>query len=239
MMQTDLIYTAIDTGDLNHACALTAALAPYTGIKLGLEFFNAFGPQGIEKILKSAPDIKLFIDLKYHDIPNTVAGAVRSMCRNFAPDYLNVHACGGRAMMEAAIESCRASTSAGKTKLLAVTILTALSDHDLAEIGYKEDGTAARVRTLARLTKDSGLDGVVCSSHEIADLREICGDDFALMVPGIRPEGSRNADQKRVMTPQEAVHLGATHLVIGRPITQSPDPAKAAQDILRSIRNGA
>lgn len=228
------IYCAIDTGDLEKACSLSKSIAPYCGIKLGMEFFNAFGPRGIEEILKAAPDASLFIDLKYHDIPNTVAGAVRSICTHFAPAYLNVHAGGGRAMMEAASEACK-TTSNGKTKLLAVTILTSLSNEDLTEIGYQNDGASNRVKTLAKLTQDSGLDGVVCSSHEIEMIRAECGSAFALMVPGIRPAGSAAGDQKRVMTPPEAIQLGATHLVIGRPITGTNDPAKAAQDIISTI----
>ncbi len=234
MTKTPLIYTAIDTGDLERACTLARTLAPYTGIKLGLEFFNAFGPQGIEKVLKAAPDAQLFIDLKFHDIPNTVAGAVRSICTHFTPAYLNVHASGGRAMMEAAAEACQ-KTSNGKTRLLAVTILTALSEQDLTEIGYKDDGAQERVKALALLTQASGLDGVVCSSHEIGALRTACGDNFALMVPGIRPAGSDAGDQKRIMTPEQALREGATHLVIGRPITQADDPAQAAQDILNTL----
>ena len=227
------IYCAIDTGDLDKACELTKLISPYCGVKLGLEFFNAFGPQGLEKVRKAAPDSSLFIDLKYHDIPNTVAGAVRSLCTHFTPDYLNVHASGGRAMMEAALEACE-NTSKGKTKLLAVTILTSLSDQDLNDVGYANN-SSEQVKKLALLTQKSGLAGVVCSSHEIEMLRTSCGNDFALMVPGIRPEGSDKGDQKRIMTPPKAIQAGATHLVIGRPITQSPDPAKAAQDILDSL----
>ncbi len=228
------IYCAIDTGDLERACDLAKALQPYCGIKLGLQFFNAFGPQGIEKVLKNAPDASLFIDLKYHDIPNTVAGAVKSICTHFTPDYLNVHAGGGRDMMEAAQIACD-NTSKGKTKLLAVTILTSLSQEDITEVGYVNDTVSVRVKALALLTKQSGLAGVVCSSHEITMLREACGENFSLMVPGIRPAGASQGDQKRVMTPHEALGLGATHLVIGRPITQADDPAKAAQDILSTI----
>lgn len=230
----DLVYTAIDTDNIDRACRLAKALSPYTGIKLGLEFFNSFGPQGIEKVLQSAPDAQLFIDLKFHDIPNTVAGAVRSICSHFAPAYLNVHASGGADMMRAALDACITHAD-GKTKLIAVTILTSLSDDDLAAIGYRDGGSAARVLMLARLAQDCGLHGVVCSSHEITPLRAACGSDFALMVPGIRPVGSDLGDQKRVMTPLEAVHRGATHIVIGRPITGSNDPAQTAQDILTSL----
>jgi orotidine-5'-phosphate decarboxylase len=231
---SDLIYTAIDTDNIERACRLVQTLAPYTGIKLGLEFFNNFGPHGIEKVLNAAPDTKLFIDLKYHDIPNTVAGAVRGICSHFAPAYLNVHASGGVDMMRAAMNAC-AEASQGKTKLIAVTILTSLSDDDLALIGYREGGSAARVLMLARLAQDCGLDGVVCSSHEIAPLRAACGHHFSLMVPGIRPVGADLGDQKRVMTPPEAIQRGATHIVIGRPITGANDPAKAAQDIMASL----
>lgn len=229
---TDLpkIFCAVDTADLDHACALSASIAPVIGgIKLGLEFFNNFGPQGIERVLKAAPDAQLFIDLKFHDIPNTVAGAVRGICRNFAPVYLNVHAAGGLEMMRAAKEACGSDTH-----LLAVTILTSLDSEAITRVGYQSD-VAAQVERLALLTKEAGLDGVVCSAHEVGALRAACGDDFALMVPGIRPKGSAQGDQKRVMTPDQALNAGATHLVIGRPITGADDPAKAAAEILDSL----
>lgn len=233
-MNKPRIYCAIDTGDLDKACTLAKQISPYCGIKLGLEFFNAFGPQGIEAVLKAAPDTSLFIDLKYHDIPNTVAGAVRSICTHFAPDYLNVHASGGKAMMQAAQEACK-NISNGVTRLLAVTMLTSLSDEDLADVGYAHK-SSEQVKKLGLLTQQSGLAGVVCSSHEIAMLRQTCGENFALMVPGIRPKGAQIGDQKRVMTPEEAVQLGATHLVIGRPITASDDPAKTAAEISESVK---
>ncbi len=229
-MTSPKIFCAIDTDNLDHACALAKQIAPVTGgIKLGLEFFNNFGPQGIDKILKSAPEAQLFIDLKFHDIPNTVAGAVRGICNNFSPAYLNVHAAGGLEMMQAAKAACEK-----QTKLLAVTILTSLDQHAINEIGY-DRSVSEQVIKMAQLTKKAGLDGVVCSAHEIELLRNACGDDFALMVPGIRPHGTAQGDQKRVMTPNEALNAGATHLVIGRPITGADDPAKAAAEILRSI----
>lgn len=230
MTANPLIFCAIDTADLDHACDLTAKIAPVTGgIKLGLEFFNCFGLVGIERVLKSAPEAKLFIDFKYHDIPNTVAGAVRGICSNFAPAYLNVHAAGGRAMMEAARAACSKDT-----KLLAVTLLTSLDEVAIAEVGY-QNKIAAQVERMALLARDSGLDGVVCSAHEIAALRAACGQDFVLMVPGIRPEGSEQGDQKRVMTPMQALEAGATHLVIGRPITVAANPAAVAREILKSL----
>ena len=224
------IFCAIDTADLDRACDLAAAVGPVTGgIKLGLEFFNHFGLQGIEAVLKKAPDVELFIDFKYHDIPNTVAGAVRGICKNFTPAYLNVHASGGHDMMEAAIAACHKDT-----KLLAVTLLTSLDSEEIERMGFVE-GLSIVVKQLALLTQESGLAGVVCSSHEIAGIREACGEDFVLMVPGIRPEGSSHDDQKRVMTPRQALDAGARHLVIGRPITGADDPAKAAADIIESL----
>lgn len=227
-MSQPKIFCAIDTDDLEHACALSAQIAPVTGgVKLGLEFFNNFGPQGIERVLEACPEAQLFIDLKFHDIPNTVAGAIRGICSNFAPAYLNVHASGGEEMMRAAKDAC-----GNDTKLLAVTILTSLDGKAISDIGYGGVDVAAQVEKMALLTKNSGLDGVVCSAHEIAHLRSTCSDDFALMVPGIRPKGSAQGDQKRIMTPSDALDAGATHLVIGRPITGAADPAKAAQEIL-------
>lgn len=230
MEQNGLIFCAIDTHDLTRACNLARIIAPVTGgIKLGLEFFNHFGPQGIEAVLKAAPDAQLFIDLKFHDIPNTVAGAVRGICSNFSPAYLNVHAAGGEAMMRAAKEAC-----GDKTKLLAVTILTSLDADAIDAVGYGAD-VPAQVERMALLTQKAGLDGVVCSAHEIALLRDACGVDFDLMVPGIRPAGADTGDQKRVMTPKQAFDAGATHLVIGRPITAADDPARAAAEILEEV----
>lgn len=228
-----VIYCAIDSDDLDHACDLVRQIAPVTGgIKLGLEFFNCFGLSGIERVLKQAPDAKLFIDFKYHDIPNTVAGAVRGICRNFAPAYLNVHASGGFEMMQAAKEACSL-----QTMLLSVTLLTSLDEDAIGRVGYRA-GLADRVEQLARLTQQAGLDGVVCSAHEIKRIRETCGKDFVLMVPGIRPAGASQGDQKRVMTPLDALHAGATHLVVGRPITSADNPAVAAAEILETIKRG-
>ena len=231
MTSNNLIFCALDTADLNQATKWAAEIGPVTGaLKLGMEFCNSFGPQGIEAVQNAAPDADLFIDLKFHDIPNTVAGAVRTICSNFAPAYLNVHAGGGRTMMEVAKEACGSDT-----KLLGVTILTSLSHEDLQAIGYEGEDTAASVKRLAHLAKNAGLDGVVCSALEIEMLRERYGPEFHLMVPGIRPAGSDKGDQKRVTTPADALAKGATHLVIGRPITGADDPAKAAAEILESL----
>jgi len=226
-----LIFCALDTNDLNRAKELAHIIGPVTGaLKLGMEFVNNFGPQGIEAVREACPEAALFIDLKFHDIPNTVAGAVTAMSKRFQPAYLNVHAAGGLDMMQAARAACNP-----KTKLLAVTILTSLSHDDIRAVGYEGTAVADSVARLALLTQEAGLDGVVCSAHEIELLRGVCNPDFELMVPGIRPAGADSGDQKRIMPPNQALSLGATHLVIGRPITSAPDPAKAAQEILDNI----
>jgi len=231
MTSTPTIFCALDTSDLDQAKHWAKTIGPITkGLKVGMEFVNSFGPQGIEAVQESCPQAALFIDLKFHDIPNTVAGAVRTTCARFSPAYLNVHAAGGKTMMQAAKDACSA-----QTKLLAVTILTSLSHDELTAIGYEGQDVATSVKRLAQLTKDSGLDGVVCSSQEITLIREHCGASFETMVPGIRPAGSDIGDQKRIMTPSEAATLGATTLVIGRPITGAPDPAAAAQTIIQSL----
>lgn len=224
------IYCALDTDNLDQAKQWAETIGPVTGaLKLGMEFYNRFGPQGIETVRESCPQADIFVDLKFHDIPNTVAAAVRTVSENLAPAYLNVHAAGGLDMMQAAQAAC-----AQGTKLLAVTILTSLNDNDLQKIGYVH-GTAGQVQQLAALTQKAGLAGVVCSAHDITPLRENLGQDFELMVPGIRPAGADKGDQKRVMTPAEAIHAGATHIVIGRPITQSDNPAQAAENILKGL----
>lgn len=231
-MTKSLIFCAIDTPDLAHAKHLVREVAPIIGgIKLGLEFFNSVGPQGVEAVLNVAPEADLFLDLKFHDIPNTVAGAVSTISKAFSPSYLNVHAAGGMNMLKAAQNAVH---DPSKTSLLAVTILTSLTHECLQEVGYSGD-PQENVLRLAQLTSKSGLAGIVCSAHEISAVRAVCGNDFKLMVPGIRPAGSDQGDQKRVMTPEQALKAGATHLVIGRPITGSADPARAAQDILDSL----
>lgn len=233
MNKNTLIYVALDTDDLDRAKTLAKAVGPVTGgLKLGMEFVNTFGPQGIEAVQKACPEADLFIDLKFHDIPNTVAAAVKTVSERFQPAYLNVHAAGGLEMMKAAKRACHPGT-----QLLAVTILTSLDIKAVKSVGYKGDDVSESVVRLAQLTEKSGLDGVVCSAHEIELLRRACGKGFKLMVPGIRPAGAAKGDQVRVMTPKQAIERGATHLVIGRPITQAEDPVRAAQDILNDLKS--
>ncbi len=225
------IYVALDTVDVDRACALAEAVAPYVGgLKLGLEFCHANGPEGIRKVAAFGKPI--FLDLKLKDIPNTVAGGIRAVL-GLAPAIVNVHATGGRAMMEAAMKEARTSGD-NRPLLIAVTALTSLDQDDLNDIGVTRS-LSDHVVELAKLTQASGLDGVVCSAHEIEAIRSACGPDFKLIVPGIRPAGSDTGDQKRVMTPQDALAKGADILVIGRAITNAADPGQAAQEISASL----
>ena len=231
------IFCAIDTPDLDRAVTLGRMLAQTDiGLKLGLEFFCAQGAAGVAQIRENCPDAPIFLDLKWHDIPNTVASALKPLV-GLGLAYVNLHAVGGRAMMvtaREALEDTAAKLNVTAPKLLAVTVLTSFDEPGLAETG-QQTPIEAQVLKLAQLTQEAGLAGVVCSGHEIAPLRTALGDDFVLMVPGIRPESADTQDQKRVMTPRAALQAGATHLVIGRPITGAADPALAAHDILASI----
>lgn len=229
------ILVAIDTQELDRAKCLSRSLAGTVGgIKLGLEFFNAHGPVGVANVAGGRGD--LFLDLKYHDIPNTVAGAVRAATK-LRPMILNVHAGGGPAMMRAALEAAQDESirlDIARPRVIAVTVLTSMADDDLEAVGQREPAAEQVVR-LARLAQACGLDGVVCSPREIVAIRAACGPDFTLVVPGIRPAGAAVGDQKRVMTPRDAIDAGADWLVIGRPITGAPDPAAAAQTLLRDL----
>ncbi len=231
----DRILVALDTPDVDRAATLAAATADAAGgVKIGLEFFNVNGHAGVKTVV--GPGVPLFLDLKFHDIPNTVAGAVRSVAP-LAPLIVNVHAGGGPEMLRAgktASVEAAAALGVAPPKVIAVTVLTSLDTEDLAAVGQDPDARAQAVR-LARLARDCGLDGVVCSSLEIAPIRDACGPDFTLVVPGIRPAGADSGDQKRVMTPAEAISAGADYLVIGRPITGADDPAAAARAIAESL----
>jgi len=223
------IFCAVDTNDITRATQIAQSIEGVCGVKLGLEFFNAHGVKGVKDVMKSVADTPLFLDLKYHDIPNTVAGAIRAVTHRLKPAYINVHASGGLAMMRAAKDACPP-----ETKLLAVTVLTSIDGDTLDSVGQGAD-TKAQVTRLALLAKEAGCDGVVCSSHEIETIISVCGKDFITMVPGIRPKGADQGDQKRIMTPREAVDKGATHLVIGRPITESDSPSQTAKDIISTL----
>ncbi len=231
----DRIYVALDTADAEAARALARRLAGHAGgIKLGLEFFSPNGPAGVRTL--AAEGLRVFLDLKFHDIPNTVAGAMRAVVP-LEPAIVTVHAVGGLAMMRAAAEAAgEAAARHGVTRplVVAVTVLTSLDAEDLSALGYR-DGPQDQVLRLATLACEAGLDGVVCSPHEVATLRRETGDDFVLVVPGVRPVWSAADDQKRIMTPFQAVRAGADYLVVGRPITTAPDPVKAARLIAEEI----
>jgi orotidine-5'-phosphate decarboxylase len=225
------IFCAVDTSDLAKAERLAMQLKGHVyGLKLGLEFFTAFGAQGYKTLAKAG--LPIFLDLKLHDIPNTVAGAVASLLP-LNSTFITIHASGGTAMMKAAAEQA-AKLGVRRPKLLGVTVLTSMDGKDLASVGQIAD-TKQQVMQLARLAKDSGLDGVICSPEEVKSLRHLLGPDFILMVPGIRPNWAAANDQKRVMTPKEAMLAGATYLVIGRPITGADNPADAAQRIVSEL----
>lgn len=216
------IFVAIDTADLVRAREIARAVRGAAGgIKLGLEFFSANGPAGVAELGEF--ELPLFLDLKLHDIPNTVAKAVQAL-RSLEPAILTVHAAGGRAMLE----NAKAAASP-KTRVVAVTVLTSLDEKDLAAAGVK-GGAAEQVARLAALAQSAGLDGIVCSGEEIGAARKAWPDGF-LVVPGVRPKGSGVADQKRIVTPRGAIDDGASILVIGRPITDAEDPSA----VLRSI----
>ena len=220
------IFVAVDTPTIAEARALVRAVAPHVGgVKLGLEFFCANGPAGIAAI--AGEGLPVFLDLKLHDIPNTVTGALHSLA-GLAQAIVTVHATGGLAMLAAARAAAPATT-----KVVAVTVLTSLDDDDLAMAGVA-GGAAAQVARLAGVVRAAGLDGVVASPHETAAVRA-AWPGAAIIVPGVRPVGSAVGDQKRVMTPREALAAGASVLVIGRPITAAADPGAAAAAIARDI----
>lgn len=220
------IYVAIDTPDMERARDLTNAVRRHAGgIKLGLEFFNHNGRTGVMELAELG--LPVFLDLKLHDIPNTVAKAVQALSP-LTPAILTVHASGGRAMMEDA----KASAPAG-TKVVGVTMLTSLDEADLAATGIK-GGAHDQVERLAALAHEAGLDGIVCSGNEVAAARKHWKDGF-FVVPGIRPADAQVGDQKRVMTPRAAMDAGASILVIGRPITGADSPDEALRAIAATL----
>ncbi|HXV24558.1 MAG TPA: orotidine-5'-phosphate decarboxylase [Alphaproteobacteria bacterium] len=228
-MSSPRLFIALDTTDRVRAQGLARAIGNRAGIKLGLEFFAANGPAGVERVRQ--PDQRLFLDLKFHDIPNTVAGAVRAAAA-LAPDLLTLHAAGGSAMLRAARDAAAGAST--PPILLAVTVLTSFKEAGLAETGQRGPLGDQALR-LARLARDAGLKGAVCSAHEIGSLKAELGPHFRLAVPGLRPAGASMDDQARVMTPAEAVRAGADWLVIGRPVTAAPDPDAALARILEEM----
>jgi orotidine-5'-phosphate decarboxylase len=221
------VAVALDTADLATATRWTTAVAPHvTTVKVGLELFCHEGPAAVEKI-RAAGDVDVFLDLKLHDIPATVAGAARSVA-HLAPRYLTVHAAGGPAMIAAAAQALP------DTLVAAVTVLTSLSAEALASLGIHGSPEDV-VRRWARIAVDSGARALVCSPQEVAILRAAVGADVVLITPGVRPAGADVHDQARVATPQQALADGADLLVVGRPITATPDPGAAAEQLRRAL----
>jgi orotidine-5'-phosphate decarboxylase len=224
------IFVAIDTPDLERAISVAKSVRSHAGgVKLGLEFFAAQGPSGVRSIAELG--LPIFLDLKLHDIPHTVANAIQAL-RHLQPAILTVHAAGGQAMLSAAKNAASAAT-----KVIAVTVLTSLDDADLESIGVNSAPSDQVVR-LATLARDSGVDGIVCSGAEVATVRELW-NEATIVVPGVRPAGADIADQKRVVTPSQALENGASVIVIGRPITGAADPAQALMEIGSSLSHMA
>ena len=220
------IYVALDTPDLARARQIAERVRAHVGgLKLGLEFFAAHGSHGVREM--AGIGLPIFLDLKLHDIPNTVASAIQAL-HGLAPAVLTVHAAGGRAMMEDA-----KAAAAPSTKVVAVTVLTSLDGDDLSATGIGGD-THGQVERLTALACEAGIDGVVCSGFEVAAARRLWRDGF-FVVPGVRPAGGAVGDQKRVMTPRLALDNGASILVIGRPITKADDPDAAARAIAATL----
>lgn len=216
------LFVALDTPDIERAAAIAKKVHHHVGgIKLGLEFFMANGRSGVREMAEIG--LPIFLDLKFHDIPNTVAKAIQALAP-LEPAVLTVHAAGGRAMLEDAKAAAHPNT-----KVVAVTMLTSLDGDDLASIGLKPD-PHEQVLRLAELARSAGIDGVVCSGAEVGAVHKMWRDGF-LVVPGVRPADGHIGDQKRVVTPRAALDAGASILVVGRPITQAEDPDQAARAI--------
>ncbi|MBI5625996.1 MAG: orotidine-5'-phosphate decarboxylase [Nitrosomonadales bacterium] len=229
-MKDPKIIIALDYPSAAPAHALAERLQPsLCRLKVGKELFTASGPALLEQLMRRG--FEVFLDLKFHDIPNTAAQACKAAA-SLGVWMVNVHALGGRKMLEASREAIAGSTR--KPKLIAVTLLTSMAQEDLSDIGINVT-PAEMVLRLATLARDSGLDGVVCSAQEAALLRKHCGNAFCLVTPGIRPEHASLNDQSRVMTPQAALQAGSSYLVIGRPVTQAADPLQALLDICKDI----
>lgn len=229
MIPPEKVIIALDVSDENAAMALLKKLqGEKVWIKVGMELFYSVGP----KIIHEAKDagFKVFLDLKLHDIPNTVGEGIRSLCR-LPVDMVNVHAAGGKEMMKRAFEAVQSSSH--KPLLIAVTQLTSTTSQQMNDEQRIPGDIVESVSHFAKLAKDAGCDGVVSSPHEVSAIKLICGSRFLTITPGIRPKSSDAQDQKRITTPSEAIQLGTDYMVIGRPITQSPNPLKALKDILK------
>jgi orotidine-5'-phosphate decarboxylase len=223
------IIVALDVGSLSEAAELARRLAPHVAaVKIGNQLFTAEGPRAVQAMHEAG--LRVFLDLKFHDIPNTVAGAVAS-ARNLGVWMLNVHCSGGSAMMAEAVKAVSVPAPGGRPLVLGVTILTSLDEASLQATLGTVRTLREQVQHLARQAQAAGLDGVVASPHEIVDIRQACGPAFLIVTPGVRPAAADRGDQRRVMTPGEAIWVGADYVVVGRPILAAKDPVEAAQRI--------
>ncbi len=229
-MNKNPIFCAVDTSDIKFATNLVRQIKPYIGgIKLGLEFFTSCGISGCHTIKEL--DLPLFIDLKLHDIPNTVTSALRGIF-SLEPEYTTLHISGGSEMLKSSVSLKNEIQS--KTNLLGVTILTSFDDSTIEELGF---GSSVKhsIEQLTSIASDSGLDGIVCSPHEVSNIKSVYKNQLKLIVPGIRNSDEIKNDQKRTLSAKEAMSAGADILVVGRPITQAEHPAKAAENLLQEI----
>ncbi len=232
---SDKLIVALDVADLDEAAKIVKKISPLVKIfKVGKELFTSAGPKAVEMI--HSHNCRVFLDLKFHDIPNTV-GAACEVAASMGVFMLNVHALGGKTMMTSAVQAVHKAALEKKispTKVLGVTVLTSLTDRDLREIGISKK-MATEVEDLAVLSQQSGLDGVVASGQEVERIRKVTGKNFLIVTPGVRPIWAAHGDQKRIVTPKEAIRSGADFIVVGRPITQHPQPIAAAEKILKEI----
>jgi orotidine-5'-phosphate decarboxylase len=223
------LIVALDVPTLDEASDLARRLAPHVAaVKIGSQLFTAEGPRAVHALRDLG--LRVFLDLKFHDIPNTVAGAVAS-ARSLGVWMLNVHCSGGSAMMAEAAKAASAAAPGGRPLVLGVTVLTSLDDAALQAILGTTRTLREEVQHLARQAQAAGLDGVVASPHEVVDIRQACGPAFLIVTPGVRPADADRGDQRRVMTPGEAIWVGADYVVVGRPILAAKDPVEAAQRI--------
>lgn len=232
---SEKLIVALDFSELGQAEKIVKKVAPLVKIfKIGKELFTVAGPEAVEMV--HAHKCRVFLDLKFHDIPNTV-GAACEAAAGLGVFMLNVHALGGKTMMMNAVQAVHKAATEKRTaptKVLGVTVLTSLTDRDLREVGISKK-VEKEVEDLAVLSKRCGLDGVVASGQEVRKIRKAAGNDFLIVTPGVRPTWAAHGDQKRIVTPKEAIGSGADFIVVGRPITQHPQPLAAAEKILKEI----
>ena len=233
MIKQNKIIVALDTSNLEKAIEVASEINQDVIFKLGMEFFYSFGYEGIKKIKNIRENVKIFLDLKLHDIPNTVCKAIIPLIENAKPYMLTLHATGGEKMLKEVVKVVKKLPKKNRPLLLGVTVLTSLDSKSLIKLGWKAS-VKNNVKNYALICKSTGLDGVVCSAHEIEHVRRVCGKKFLIVTPGIRLEKNNNNDQARVLTPKAALINGTDFIVIGRPIMNSKRPKEEILNILNS-----